>query len=100
MKKNAEGKFVYPLKKPVTAHGEQVSELLLAEPDTKLVMELGYPYLGIASDNGAGVQLQPKVAARYLSRLAQVPMSTIEQIAIPDLHELHGWLMGFFGEGE
>lgn len=93
-------KYTHHLKKPVTAHGETVDKLELAEPDSKMVMELGYPYLAIAGDAGAGVQLQPKIAAKYLSRLAQVPISTIEKLPIPDLQFLHGWLMGFFGEAE
>lgn len=99
MKRNAEGKWVLPLKKPIAAHGDQVSELLLDEPDSKLVMELGYPYLVIESGGDGAVQLQPKVAARYIVRLAKVPLTTVEKLPIPALQELHGWLMGFFGEG-
>jgi hypothetical protein len=87
--------YVHKLKRPVTAHGEQVSELQLEEPTTKLVMELGYPYLVV----DGGVQLQPKVAARYISRLAKVPMSTVEALPIPDLQFLQAWIMGFFGDG-
>jgi hypothetical protein len=100
MKKNADGKYVFPLKKPVPAHGDQLQELVLAEPDSRMVMDLGYPYLVIENGGEGGVQLQPKVAGRYLMRLAQVPLSTIEKLAISDLQQLQAWLMGFFGEGE
>lgn len=92
-------KHRHALRRPVAAHGEEVDHLELAEPDTRMVMDLGYPFLVVTGDAGAGVQLQPKVAARYLSRLAGVPVSTIERLAISDLQELQAWLMGFFGDG-
>lgn len=92
---------VFTLAKPIKAHGEEgITELELADPDTKLVMELGYPYLVIENSGDAGVQMQPKVAGRYISRLAKIPMTSVEQLAIADLQSMQGWLMNFFGEGE
>lgn len=92
--------YTHKLKRPVTAHGVEVTELQLAEPTAKMVMEFGYPYLVVQGGGESGMQLQPKVAARFISRLAQVPLSTVEALAIPDLQALHGWLLGFFGEAE
>lgn len=94
------GKYVHKLKKPVKAHGQELTELTLAEPTTKMVMEFGYPYLVIAGEGGSGLQLQPKVAASYITQLAQVPRSTVEALPIADLQALQAWLLGFFGEGE
>lgn len=90
----------FPLSKPVKAHGEEVTELTLEEPTSKLVMELGYPYLAIDLGGGdPGIELRPKVAGRYIMRLAKVPLTTVESLSIADLQTMHGWLMGFFGEG-
>jgi hypothetical protein len=91
-------KHTHPLRKPIKAHGEEVKELELDEPDANLVMELGYPYLVLQNGGEGALQLQPKVAARYISRLAKVPLSSVGQLAIPDLHELQAWVMGFFGD--
>lgn len=99
MRKNAEGKWIHTLKKPIPAHGDQVTELAFDEPNTELVLELGYPYLVLESGGEGAVQLQPKVAARYIVRLAKVPISTVHKLPISDLQALQGWLMGFFGEG-
>lgn len=86
------------LSQPIKAHGEEVSELELSEPTTKDVMELGYPYLVVPSDTDeTGIELRPKVAGRYISRLAKIPMSSVEQLAIADLQLLQGEIMGFFG---
>lgn len=94
------GAQTFPLSHPVKAHAEEVTELTLEEPTSKLVMELGYPYLAIDLGGGdPGIELRPKVAGRYIMRLAKVPLSTVESLAISDLQAMHGWLMGFFGEG-
>lgn len=86
------------LSKPIKAHGEEVCELELTEPTAKDVMELGYPYLMVPNDEGdTGIELRPKVAGRYISRLAKIPMSSVEQMAIADLQQLQGTVMGFFG---
>lgn len=90
----------FPLKKPIKAHGEEIAVLDLEEPDSKMVMELGYPYLVVETGGESAVQLQPKVAGRYIVKLGKIPLSSVEAMAIADLQEIHGWLMGFFGEGE
>jgi hypothetical protein len=90
---------IFQLPRPVMAHGEEITELELAEPTSKMVMALGYPYMAIdVGDGEPGVELRPKVAGRYIMQLAQVPLSTVEALPIPVLQEIHGWLMGFFGE--
>ncbi|BAO88915.1 phage tail assembly protein [Caballeronia cordobensis] len=86
------------LSKPITAHAEEVLELDLRDPTAKDVMELGYPYLVVQSDDGQGVELRPKVVARYVVRLAKIPMSSVEQLAIGDLSALQAHVMSFFGQ--
>jgi len=86
------------LSKPITAHGQQVSELELAEPQTADVMELGYPYLVIPSEEGdTGIEVRPKVIGRYIMRLAKIPKSSVEQLDLSDFQKLQGVVMDFFG---
>ncbi|RJG06246.1 phage tail assembly protein [Noviherbaspirillum cavernae] len=89
------------LSKPIIAHGAEVSELDLADPTSEDVMELGYPYLVVPSDtDDTGIELRPKVVGRYVSRLAKIPMSSVKQMAIADLQQMQGVVMGFFGVSE
>jgi hypothetical protein len=90
--------MIVTLSKPITAHGEETQELDLREPTAKDVMELGYPYLVVQGDDGQGVELRPKVVGRYVVRLAKIPMSSVEQLAIADLSALQATIMGFFGQ--
>lgn len=90
----------FALSKPITAHGEEVRELTLAEPTTKDVRELGYPFTALPDANGEiKITLYPEIAARYITRLARVPMSSVDQLAIGDLFGLHMVIVGFFGQG-
>jgi hypothetical protein len=87
------------LSKPITAHGESVSELELREPTTKDVIELGLPTLIVIGDAGdSGVEIRTKVVARYISRLAAIPMGSVEALALSDHATLTGVVLGFFGQ--
>lgn len=87
------------LAKPIMAHGEEVSLLTLREPTTKDVIELGLPTLIIPSADGGtpGVELRQGVISRYISRLAQIPKSSVEAMALADFSRCTEAVMGFFG---
>jgi hypothetical protein len=82
------------LSKPIKAHGEEVDEIVLAEPTTKDVRELGYPFMPTADGD---VKMYPDVAAKYISRLGKIPLSSVDQLAIPDMFALHAEVITFFG---
>lgn len=88
-----------PLKHPVTAHGEEVGELTLREPTTKDIMEIGLPTLLVPSSDGqsVGVEIRQKVVGRYVSRLAQIPMSSVESLNPGDFARCSAAVMDFFG---
>lgn len=90
-----------PLSQPVKAHGDEITELVLKAPTTKEIIEIGLPTLMIPGADGesVGIEIRQKVVARYASRLAAVPMSTIESLALPDWSAVQGAVMGFFGQG-
>lgn len=81
------------LKTPVTAHGEAVHVLEFKEPTGKDVRELGYPY---QMNQDESIKLQAHIVAKYIVRLADVPLSTVDQMTPGDLNNA-GWLVaGFF----
>lgn len=92
---------VIPLSKPVKAHGDEVSELTLREPTTKDIIELGLPTLIIPGADGqsTGVEIRQPVVARYISRLAAIPMGSVEALAVKDFSLCTAAVMGFFGSG-
>lgn len=84
------------LKHPVTAHGETVSVLEFNEPTGKDVRELGYPY---QMNQDESIKLRAHIIAKYIVKLASVPLSTVDQMSPADLNSA-GWLVaGFFLQG-
>ncbi|GAB0645611.1 phage tail assembly protein [Leclercia adecarboxylata] len=81
------------LNHPVSAHGETISVLEFKEPTGKDVRELGYPY---QMNQDESIKLQAHIIAKYIVRLAEVPLSTVDQMTPGDLNTA-GWLVaGFF----
>ena len=91
-----------PLSKPIKAHGDEVSELELREPTTKDIIELGLPTLIIPGADGqsTGIEIRQPVVARYVSRLAAIPMGSVEALAPKDFSLCTAAVMGFFGAGD
>lgn len=87
----------FALSKPITAHGEEVAELEISEPTARDVRELGYPFMAMpGADGQADFKLFPDVGAKYISRLAKIPMSSVDQMSPGDLMVLHTEICGFF----
>lgn len=85
-----------PLSKPITAHGAEISELTLREPNAGDVMECGYP-LGI--DDGLAIP-QAAPVGRLIARLAGIPPSSVKQLSMPDYNRAMGVVLDFFGASE
>ncbi|EMB4692022.1 phage tail assembly protein [Citrobacter farmeri] len=86
----------FELGHPITAHGETLSVLEFNEPTGKDVRELGYPY---QMNQDESIKLQAHIIAKYIVRLANVPLSTVDQMSPGDLNAA-GWLVaGFFLQG-
>ena len=91
-----------PLKKPIKAHGEEISEITLRDPTTKDIIATGLPMLMIPSADGksTGIEIRQPVIARYVSLLAAIPMGSVESMTPGDFSACTGAVMGFFGEGD
>ncbi|SMG09449.1 phage tail assembly protein [Paraburkholderia susongensis] len=82
-----------PLVSPVAAHGETLTAIRLSKPSGVDVREVGaLPYV-MGED---GVNLNTKAAMKYISRLAAIPPSSVDQIDIADLNELMWAVANFF----
>ncbi|CAM6712775.1 phage tail assembly protein [Leclercia adecarboxylata] len=77
----------------VRAHGEDLYVLELREPTGKDVRELGFPYL---TTGDAGIKLDAGVIAKYVSRLAGIPLSSVDAMSPADLNSISWDVAGFF----
>lgn len=93
-----------PLNKPITAHGEQVSELTFRELTVDDVMQLGSPQLLMPSADGNAVciEIRAGVIGKYIMRLAQIPLGSVKALSIADFQRCQNVIMDFFtaGDGE
>ncbi len=96
------GATTVQLSKPIMAHGEEVSSITMREPVPKDLMELGSPMLMIPSADGktAGIEIRTAVVARYISRLAAIPMSSVESMSVADFTACQGAITPFLLSGE
>lgn len=91
-------KTVFTLSKPIKVGDEDLAQIELREPTGADLDDLGYPYLVMVGEGeGERIELRPKVAGRYISRLAGIPPSAVAKISLADRQRLQGVVMGFFG---
>jgi hypothetical protein len=83
------------LSKPISAHGKTVSVLELREPTIQDVRKHGFPYR-VHTDGG--IEIVAESVLGYLGTLAFLPSSSVDQIALADLSQIQGVIMGFFGD--
>lgn len=85
---------VHKLKVPITAHGDQLTELEVRRPTTKEVRGIkALPYT--LSENSMPV-VEPDVVCKYIAVCTAIPQSSVEQLDLADLNELAWILIGFF----
>lgn len=82
---------------PVKAHGEDITELVLREPTVSDTLDLGMPFAIDASGDSSEIVFRTAVIARYVVRLANVPMGTIKSLSMDDWLAVQGAVQGFFG---
>jgi len=87
-----------PLSKPIKAHGEEVEVLELREPTAEDAIEVGTPFLIIVGDGENKIEIRNKVVAKYISLLAKIPLSSVNQLSLPDLQLAQAAVLGFFGK--
>lgn len=90
------------LSKPLTAHGEEVTEITLRQPIADDVMQIGVPQLLIPSADGesVGIEVRAKLIGQYITRLGSIPPSSVKQMALGDFQRCQAVVMSFFAEGD
>lgn len=83
----------FTLSVPVQHGSEELTELTLREPTPKDVNALGLPYKLHADLTSEPV---PAVCAKYISRLAGIPPSVVEKVALSDYTMLLYMVVAFF----
>lgn len=81
------------LSKSITAHNETLTVLEFCEPTGKDVRELGYPY---QIGNDESIKLSALVTAKYISRLANIPMSSLDEMSPADMGLAGALIVNFF----
>lgn len=81
------------LSKPIEAHGETLDVLEMYEPtpaDVRAIKALPY-----AVDQDENVHMRPEIVAKYVSRCASIPPSSVDQIDLTDFNEIC-WTVAVF----
>ena len=89
-----------PLSAPVMAHGEEITCLVLRQPTTADLIELGQPMrlLPGTGMEDAAVEVRMGVVAHYVARLASIPLSSVKSLSLGDFGRATQAVLGFFGE--
>jgi len=87
---------VVPLRKPIKAYGNEINELKLREPVGKDIDAAGNPVLFALYENVPKIHFEAKAMSAMMSRLANVPASSIEQMHPKDWNNVAWVLAGFF----
>ncbi len=84
------------LKKPIQAHGEEVTKLTFREPTGDDIMACGYPLQ--MSGDGTFVPLAGAIG-KYISRLGGIPASSVKALSAPDFQACMMTVIPFFTDG-
>lgn len=82
----------HELKKPVEAHGAELTVLVLKEPTGEQIGRIGLPYMAV----GDNPDFKMGTVMKYVSVLASVPPSTVNQLSPSDLNDLAWKVCSFF----
>ncbi|GAC1040823.1 phage tail assembly protein [Rhizobium sp. No.120] len=90
------GKLKFNFDYEIEAHGEQVKELTLREPTGADVIAVGNPVQFDPISDPPRVLIDDKRMAAMISRLADVPPSSVAKLKPKDLISLGWFLTPFF----
>lgn len=83
-----------PLRKPITAHGAEVSELIVRKPEPAVARAVGVLPYRITEGNLPDINVP--AACQYISKCAGIPPTSVDQLDIADLNTACWAVAGFF----
>ncbi|MEP3245102.1 MAG: phage tail assembly protein [Sneathiella sp.] len=95
-----ENENVVELQKEVVSHGEPVSKLTFREPTGEDIMKSGHPMKITVSNDGGGqtMSMDTQALGTLISRLAEIPASSVRAMSVSDFQSCTNVIMGFFGD--
>jgi hypothetical protein len=85
-----------PLSKPIVAHGETLSELVLRRPTVKELRACGQPYrVSGGGGGGASVQADYDAGAKLIAAICAIPPSSVDEMDPGDFDDACMILVGF-----
>lgn len=87
------------LKRPIKAHGDEVTTLVFREPAGDDIIACGYP-LQMSGDGQGTFTPLAGVIAKYIARLGNIPPSSVKSMSAPDFNACMMAILPFFGEGD
>ncbi len=85
-----------PLAKPIAAHGETLTQLVLRRPTVKEMRTCGQPYrLSDASGGGFALQADYDACAKLISAICAIPPSSVDDMDAADFDNASMMLVGF-----
>ena len=87
------------LTKPIQAHGAEVNQLEIREPNGGDIAACGFPFRFTVLEDG-GMQVLPEAPAitAMISRLGNIPRGSVTQLNWADWMACMGAVLNFFGE--
>lgn len=89
------GRYVYRLTRPIPVEGEEVKEITLREPTTLDVVEAGNPCSLDPATNPPTIRFDERKQAAMISRLANIPPSSVHRMSPKDFTAI-GWIVADF----
>lgn len=87
---------VFELSVPITHGQESLTELTINEPTAKQIREIGIPFRISASAGSQDFDFNADRMCRYISKLAAIPPSVVDQICASDFMRIAAVICGFF----
>jgi hypothetical protein len=86
------------LTKPINSYGKEITELEFHEPNGQDVRIAGVPYrIDTLADGTERSDYNTAAAATLISRLANIPPSSVDQMAASDFVAAMNLVLSFFG---
>jgi hypothetical protein len=86
------------LSRPIQAHGEERRQIELREPNGGDIAACGFPFrFSIAEDGSQTILPEASIITALISRLGNVPRSSVAQLSFSDWMSCMGEVFSFFG---
>ncbi len=76
-------------------NGSDTDEVILREPTVEDQDRVGFPF---TFDKDGNTTVNAKLITNYISRLGNLPMSSVNKISLPDWNKLMGEILDFFAD--